>query len=243
MNSQSRRSWPLGFVGMIGLILVCETWLSNHAPDFMGESAVSWRWGTRSAERDAPGAETLCFGDSVVKFGVAPRVIESWTGRKTWNLAVLGGRPANSYFLLRHALASGARPTALIFDADLLHSTPYEIPYIWPYSAQPGEVIRDGLVGQGFRLFAPLRTRLDPAFESGAGTNFGTTSQPDSEVSLLTFVPSRTCSIRIGGRTKVPGSCPPAVNSTRPPLVESIPGRRTDRDRASGLLIPSIPCI
>ncbi len=146
-QSQSTHRLPLGFVGMVSLLILGETCLAIRAPDFLGEIAYAWRWGARSAQRDAPKSEVLCFGDSLVKFGVAPRVVESRTGRTMWNLAVTGGRPANSYFLLRRALDAGARPAALVLDADLLYADPFEIPYLWPQLATPGEIIEMAWMG------------------------------------------------------------------------------------------------
>ena len=65
-----------------------------------------------------------------------------------WNLAVIGGRPANSYFLLRRALDAGAQPAALVLDADLLPSDPFEIPYLWPQLASLAEITEMAWVGR-----------------------------------------------------------------------------------------------
>ena len=147
MDRKPRRL-PLGLVGMICLVLACETFVSNRSLDFMGDAAFAWRWGWKSAGRDALKSNMLCFGDSLVKFGVAPRVIEDRSGRTAWNLAMTGGRPANAYFLLRRALEAGARPAAVVVDADLLPSDPFEVPYLWPEMATPGEMIELAWVGR-----------------------------------------------------------------------------------------------
>jgi len=139
---------PLGLLGMVALVIAVESYLAGRSIDFMGDAAYAWRWGARSAVRDASKSEILCFGDSLVKFGVAPRVVEGRSGRSMWNLAVTGGRPVNSYFLLRRALDAGAKPSALVLDADLLNSDPYEIPYLWPQLATPAEIIEMAWMGR-----------------------------------------------------------------------------------------------
>lgn len=148
------RHLPLGLVGMVVLIIVVEFCLATRSLDFMGDAAYAWQWAAKAAGRDALGSEVLCLGDSLVKFGVAPRVIESRSGRSTFNLAVTGGRPANSYFLLRRALNAGARPSALIIDADWLTADPFEIPYLWPQLATPFEMVEMAWLGRNPRFLA-----------------------------------------------------------------------------------------
>ena len=58
----------------------------------------------------------LCFGDSLVKFGVLPKVIEAKTGLRTFNLAINAGTMPSAYFMLRRVLDSGARPKAIVAD-------------------------------------------------------------------------------------------------------------------------------
>lgn len=141
------RRLPSGLLGMLCLVAACEAVLAGHSADLMSDAPFAWRWADKAATRGAVDSEILCLGDSLVKFGIAPRVVEGRTGRSTWNLAVTGGRPANSYFLLKHALDAGARPAALILDTDLLPSDPYEIPYLWPQLAGPAEVVEMAWVG------------------------------------------------------------------------------------------------
>jgi len=61
---------------------------------------------------------------------------------------VTGGRPANSYFLLRRALDAGARPSALVLDADLLESGPFDLPYLWPQLATPRQAVEMAWMGR-----------------------------------------------------------------------------------------------
>jgi hypothetical protein len=77
---------------------------------------ASWQSAFRSASGDESRAEILCFGDSLIKLGILPRVLEARLGQSAYNLAVLGGQPPTSHFLLRRVLESGHRPRALIVN-------------------------------------------------------------------------------------------------------------------------------
>ena len=48
----------------------------------------------------------------MLKFGIAPRVLEAKLDRKVYNFALLDGKPALTYLLFRRAIAAGARPSA-----------------------------------------------------------------------------------------------------------------------------------
>ena len=58
----------------------------------------------------------LCFGDSQVKFGLQPVLMEKGLGRRTYSLALYGGGPPASYYLLRRTIHSGAKPTAIVVN-------------------------------------------------------------------------------------------------------------------------------
>jgi len=78
--------------------------------------ALSWRKSSQAVTTPEAQADILCFGDSLIKLGVLPRVIEDCLGLSAYNLAVLAGQPASSFFLFRRALESGHRPSAVIVD-------------------------------------------------------------------------------------------------------------------------------
>jgi hypothetical protein len=65
----------------------------------------------------------------MLKFGIAPRVLESKLGRKVYNLALLDGKPALTYLLFRRAIAAGARPSAVIvnFGPESLCQAPWHL--------------------------------------------------------------------------------------------------------------------
>ncbi len=111
-----RGRWPLGLVGMIGLVALIEAGLARRQVDFTNEVYSSWERGRQTAGNEAARANVLCFGDSIVKLGVAPKVLEERLGTRAYNCAVIGGSAPLSYFLLRRAIESGAKPAAVVVD-------------------------------------------------------------------------------------------------------------------------------
>jgi hypothetical protein len=75
---------------------------------------LSWCFAGKAASRKAEGASVLAFGDSLVKYGISPPVLQAGTGEPAYNLGAFGGPPALSYFMLRRVIESGGRPKKLI---------------------------------------------------------------------------------------------------------------------------------
>ncbi len=114
-DTRSRRFWPAGLLGMLALVACVEV-LIGHPDRFVGLSD-QWYW--RLARRDAErmrGRDVLVFGDSLLKLGVAPGVIQQSTGRSGYNLAIGGGQAPATYFMLRRALQHDAKPSAILVD-------------------------------------------------------------------------------------------------------------------------------
>ena len=109
---------PLGLLGMIVMTWAVESSLERAGDGFLDVTGLSWRASARAAWAEAVDSEVLCFGDSLVKFGIAPRLIEEHSGVPAYNLALNAGTAPASYFLLRRALEAGARPRALIVDVE-----------------------------------------------------------------------------------------------------------------------------
>ena len=107
---------PSGLLGMIALIITMELIVAGRHLDFTTVAADDWRRTGEAAQAKAQGRDVLCFGDSLVKYGVLPRVIEAKTGLKAFNLAINGGPMPAEYFLLRQALDAGAKPKAIVAD-------------------------------------------------------------------------------------------------------------------------------
>ncbi len=119
-SARNRRTsgLPHGLIGMIGLVIAIECTVSHFGSVDLCRShrPLSWRKSYESVAGSEAKADILCFGDSLVKLGVLPRVIEESLGLSAYNLAVLAGQPASSFFLFRQVLESGHRPRAVIVD-------------------------------------------------------------------------------------------------------------------------------
>jgi len=99
------------------LIVAIECSVARNWLDFSDPVSLSWRFSAEASTTQAPGAEVLCVGDSLVKHGLFPAVIEQATGRRTVNLSTARGPALLTYFLFHRALDAGARPSAIIVNA------------------------------------------------------------------------------------------------------------------------------
>jgi hypothetical protein len=107
---------PLGLLGMLALIVVVESLVMGHDHDLTTLIAGNWRIEGQAPARVASRNEILCFGDSMVKFGIQPRVLQARVRKSAYNFALYCGAAPSSYFLLRRSIDSGARPAAVIVD-------------------------------------------------------------------------------------------------------------------------------
>jgi hypothetical protein len=117
-NVRHNGRWPVGLLGALGMILLIDRLLGQVpcAAEHRSRLSSSWQTAIRAASGPAAGAEILCFGDSLVKLGIQPRVLRARLGRSAYNLSVLGGQPPTSYLLLRRVLEDGHRPDALVVN-------------------------------------------------------------------------------------------------------------------------------
>jgi len=111
-----RGGLPWGFCGMVVLVLLLEQGLFRDNLNFMDNVAVSWKYTGRNVHRKAKGQTILCFGDSMLKFGILPRIVSEVTGSKAHGLAIYSGSAPSSYYLFKRALDSGARPKTVLVD-------------------------------------------------------------------------------------------------------------------------------
>ncbi|MFI5455110.1 MAG: hypothetical protein ACHRXM_06625 [Isosphaerales bacterium] len=160
---------PWGVAGMVGLILAVECWVARNRLDFSDPVSLSWRFSAEAATTRAPGCDVVCLGDSLVKHGLFPALIERETGRRAVNLSAARGPTLMSYFLFRRALDAGARPSAVILNAKpavLIGGPDYDARY-W----QEVLTLREGLeLLQMTRrvpfMVSTLLGRLLPSFRS-----------------------------------------------------------------------------
>jgi len=153
---------PWGLFGMIGLVALIERGVDRDEMSFSTNAAMSWRHGGHAAGREAVRSEILCLGDSQVQFQLQPRVIEHRTGRTAYNLGLWGASPPGSYYQLRHALAAGAKPTALVvdFQPKALELNPDTQTRLWPELLTTREAAELSWTARDPTLFAKIALGL-----------------------------------------------------------------------------------
>ncbi len=141
----TRRRPPLGLIGMLGLVALIEWTLAGHDLDFTAPWHWDWRVIGRAATRPdrVAGKDVLLFGDSLVKFGLMPRVIRERSGLTTYNFALHTGQTSSSYFMLARTLKAGARPSAIVLDLTphMLAHTPDINKSLWAELLSPAECL------------------------------------------------------------------------------------------------------
>ena len=158
MGRQSAR-FPLGLAGMVGLLVLIEGGIAEHEqPTLSTNAAMSWRFGAKSAEGRALGKDVLLFGDSQVQFNLAPNVLQERSGLSAYNLALHAAPPPASYFLLKRALASGARPSAVVvdFQPNVLGMDPAGQARLWSEFLTTGEAFELAVEARDPDLFAQV---------------------------------------------------------------------------------------
>ncbi len=114
--SEALRRVPRGFLGMVALVAACEAFIASNDLKFSRLEAEDWRTSARIARGELPLGGILFFGDSQVKFGVSPLVLEAKLSQPSQCLAVQGGQAPSSYFLLKKTLDAGVLPAAIVVD-------------------------------------------------------------------------------------------------------------------------------
>ena len=77
---------------------------------------MSWRDAHRAAAGAEGRSDVLCLGDSRIKLGLLPRLLEDRLGVSAYNLGILGGQAPASYFLLRQGARTRDPPRAILVD-------------------------------------------------------------------------------------------------------------------------------
>ena len=159
---------PAGLLGMAALVVAVELSLARHPLAFGLPDWGEWSSSGRAARAVAPGCDVLCFGDSTIKDGLQPRVIEARLGRPAYNLAVSATPPPASFFLLRRALRAGARPAAVVvgFSPALLADHPRQAP-LWGQLLDAREALELAWACREAGVF--VRTALDRYVPSVGG--------------------------------------------------------------------------
>jgi hypothetical protein len=111
---------PLGLFTMLVLIFACESFFARNALSFRRSWVWDWEISRGNAVSNAKDCDVLCFGDSLVKFSVLPRVLKKRGDLRAYNLAINAGPISASFIQFRRAIEAGARPKAVIVDFTFL---------------------------------------------------------------------------------------------------------------------------
>jgi hypothetical protein len=116
--SGCRAGWPAGFIGALALILVLDGIVARISIGLTQPSrlASSWEAALQASRKPEARAQILCFGDSLIKLGIVPRILEARLGQSAYNFAVLGGQPPTSDVLLRRILDQRQSPRAVVVN-------------------------------------------------------------------------------------------------------------------------------
>ena len=138
-----RAAAPWGFLGMLVLLVAVEWTLGTHDLDFTAPWDWDWRTTGKLAAKKQGKAEILLFGDSLVKFGVMPRVLHDRTGLTAYNFALHTGQTPSSYFMLRRVLEAGNHPKAIVLDLTphMFNHLPEYNARLWPELLTPRECL------------------------------------------------------------------------------------------------------
>ena len=120
MNDGSRQparaGWPLGLVGMLAIVVATERYIAHRPADLGTMYSLEWNGTGHAISRNAAAAKLHCYGTSLTRLGVSPKIIHEKTGLPSYNFALSGGQPYASYTALRKALRMGSKPEALVVD-------------------------------------------------------------------------------------------------------------------------------
>lgn len=108
------RPWPWGLLAALPLIALVELAIAQGQRSLLSVANWSCAETRKAAGSIATSRDVLIFGDSLIKLGLAPSLVESEAGLSGFNLGISGGQVPMSHVLLRHALRAGARPRAVI---------------------------------------------------------------------------------------------------------------------------------
>ncbi len=153
---EALRRVPRGLLGMVALVVLCESFIAANHLRFSRLEADDWQAAARTARGNLPLGGILCLGDSQLKFGVSPLILEGKLGQPSQCLAIQGGQAPSTYLLLKRAIDSGVFPGAIVVDFE---------PHL----------LRDG-IEHNRRMWAEvatLRESLDLAWAARGSEKFG----------------------------------------------------------------------
>jgi hypothetical protein len=149
------KALPAGLLGMLALAAFIEWRVAKKDVSFITTWAAAWRRAAQDVQR-ADLYELLVFGDSLVKHGIVPKVLEQGAGLTAHNFAVPKGMAAGSFFLFRQAIRAGATPRAVLIDGELLPDDPLELTRLWPELASLSDCTELARSGRDLEFFGKM---------------------------------------------------------------------------------------
>jgi hypothetical protein len=124
------RAFPLGLIGMLAMLALGERFFAPRTQEVVPTRRVemSWQDAARAASGPEGRSDILCLGDSRIKLGLLPRVLEERLNLTSYNLALLGGQAPSSCFLLRRLLGGSRHPPIGRRDWRALCGCPRSLP-------------------------------------------------------------------------------------------------------------------
>ncbi|CAN5610068.1 hypothetical protein BH23PLA1_BH23PLA1_06780 [soil metagenome] len=168
-DRQRRPFWPVGLLGMLALISGVEWQVNRHRRELTPFEVRSWTESGRAARTLTQNLDILCVGDSLMKLGVVPKVIDRRLGVRSYNLAACAADVPATYIILRRSLEAGARPSAIIMtcEPNLLSQGPGHFSRYWPSFATSAELAELLRTARDPELIAELAiARLFPSVEA-----------------------------------------------------------------------------
>ena len=110
------RRMPFGLLGMVIVVITAEASARSNLDQISDWLSFNWRYAAESVAGPAAKADVVLLGDSLIKGGVLPSVIEPRLGTSVYNLSIQGGTAPTSYFLLKRLVESGSRPRLVVVD-------------------------------------------------------------------------------------------------------------------------------
>jgi len=215
MGNPPRGRWPAGLLGMLVLVLAAERYVVRHAWKFIPAYASAWE----RAGAGVPGADrsaVVAFGDSLVKNGVVPRVVEARAGRSASNLAVPGGVFPAHHALFRRLLRTGARPEAVVVDGELMGYNPFKTSRSWVELATAADSLELARAGGDPSFFGwALAAGVLPSYRARDEVRAGVTAALNGRTPDTMFqIPVAWRNWRVNGGAELMPPHDPALGDT-----------------------------
>ena len=219
-RDRRRGAAPRGLLGMLALVFMIEGSLDRRAADFTPWGTWAWRHSGAMLGRKAPGSEVLCFGDSLIKFGVVPRVLEERRARRGLQPGRLQ-RPGGLELLPAPAGAGGRRAGRRPWSSTSPRTCSPRGPCTTPPVARAGgprRVARAGLVGASRGVLRPAHAGVPAPLGPGPRGDPGGRSGPRCGARTARNArrsgPMSPTGVATSGRTPTPGGPPTGARST-----------------------------